>query len=141
LNMDKSDLKALSTCPNWVATNIFPKTAPGQFVYRNAFPVNAAVVGPLYALFSTDINGGEFVTNSKNFWTEQSWSPQLMLLVTKLGIRNLVTDVLGMSLLMFQSYSYGPTISTASTESKDAKLAKDLYDWTYDEFRRLGYLQ
>lgn len=141
LNMDKSDLKVLSTCPNWVATNIFPKTAPGQFVYRNAFPVNAAVVGPLYALFSTDINGGEFVTNSKNFWSEQSWSPQLMGLVTKLGIRNLATDVLGMYLLMFQSYSYGPTISTASTESKDAKLAKELYDWTYDEFRRLGYLQ
>ena len=141
LNMDKSDLKILSTCPNWVATNIFPKTAPGQFVYRNAFPVNAAVIAPLYALFSTDIYGGEFVTNSRNFWTEQSWSPQLMRLVTKLGIRNAATDILGMYLLMFQSYSYGPTISTASTESKDENLAKELYDWTYDELRRLGYLQ
>lgn len=125
-----NNIKVTSVCPSWVSTNILPKNIGGKFVHSNAFSPKAAVVSVFSALFNDNVKGGEFITNSVNFFNEQTWTKNLYSFATAYGFRDAMCHTLSMWILSSQSLSYGDHISTSSPESYDEQLAAALYDWT-----------
>ena len=114
----------------WVSTNILPENFVGRFIGKRAFRVKEGALAGVSALLDTRLKGGEFVTNYKNFWLEQSWSPTFFKILNFLRIREVGAHILSMYVLLAQKYSYQFTISTSSPESYDDDLAKGLYDWS-----------
>ena len=126
-----SGLRVFSTCPAWASTSILPDNAGGNWVSSLAFRPKAAIMGILGAILDTkSFQGGEFIAVFKNRITAQWWSRPLMRLATKLGIRDGVTNLLGMFILLDQNRHYGYWSEKTSAEGEDEDLAKSLYDWS-----------
>lgn len=124
------NIKVFSICPGWVNTNILPKNALGEFISHRAYSPSAGSLSAVTTIFDTSLKGGEFVSNSKNFWTNQSWSHGFLRLLTRWGIRDWVVDLLGVWILLFQSSTYGRRIEQSSPESYELPLAASLFDWS-----------
>jgi NAD(P)-dependent dehydrogenase (short-subunit alcohol dehydrogenase family) len=134
-------IKAISVCPGWVRTAILPDNPVGRLVHFNAFPSKAGAQAPLFAIFGEDLQGGEFVTNFKNIIAHQSWADGFFHFLTRIGIRPSVADMMALFVLLTQSYGYSTSyrVEPSSAESRDNKLAADLFDWSEKELKRLGY--
>ena len=74
--------------------------------------------------------GGEFVAVFKNEVSGQFWARPLMKLATKLGVRDGLTNLLGMWILFTQNRNYGYWSEPTSEEGEDAELARSLYEWS-----------
>lgn len=67
------------------------------------------------------------MTNYKPFWNYMPFS-----VLSALGIRDISSDLLGMFLLLVQSFSVGCHVIRSSPESYNVKLAMELFDWTQE---------
>lgn len=127
----KSGLKAFSSCPAWSSTAILPDNAGGNWVSSLAFSAKAGILGVLGAILDTHkFKGGEFVAVFKNEVSAQFWARPVMKLATKLGIRDGMTNLLGMWILFTQNRNYGYWSEPTSEEGEDEELARSLYDWS-----------
>ena len=79
---------------------------------------------------AAQVTGGEFVTNYRNYWLEQSWSPRFFEALSLPAVRGVVGHLLSLWILFTQRMSYGCHISTSSPESYDETLAKELVGWS-----------
>lgn len=134
-------LKVVSFCPGWVDTGMLPQNAGANMVRSLAFSSRAATIGALGGLFSKKIKGGEFISNYNNFFTSQLWSEDFFRLLTKFGVRDVVSHALAMVVLLTQGASYGFKINKSSPESYDATLAKALFDWSDAEVTKPAFCE
>lgn len=127
----RSGLKVFSSCPAWSSTAILPDNAGGNWVSSLAFSAKAGILGVLGAILDTrKFKGGEFVAVFKNEVSGQFWARPLMKLATKLGVRDGLTNLLGMWILFTQNRNYGYWSEPTSEEGEDAELARSLYEWS-----------
>lgn len=145
--IDKSDLpnkntiKAVTICPGWVQTNILGADPVARFISFHSFPSRAGLLDIMSALFDKSLEGGSYVTNYLLPFRRYSWFDSMLTTTSKLGIRKMVTLLLGMLMLMMESWSYGyHKKDPSSLESRDPILAAKLYDWTRSELVEKGYL-
>ena len=140
INPSNRRIEIVSTCPGFTSTNIFKDDLLGNFIRARAFNAKAGALAPICSLFSSDVKGGEFVTNFYNFWASQSYSPALFKFLSFLGIRHIASLGLSLYILLYQGNSYGCQISESSPESHDSVLAKDLYNWSIKVLKEKKYL-
>lgn len=126
----KNRVIALSVCPGWVATNILTNDVMGNFVRHHAFTMSAGALAPICALLDNSIPGGSYVSNFHNYIMAQSWSNSFIKMLSYFNIRDSVTDMLGLWVLMTQGMTYGCNIETSSPESYNETLAMTLYEWS-----------
>ena len=124
------DLKFVSFCPGWVDTGILPENVGGRIVASLAFPTKAGVIGVIGGLFSSKIQGGEYVGNYDNIFLGQSWSDDFFSFVSRNGLRTTIVHALSVVVLFLQGTSYGFHIEEPSPEARDGLLAKSLFDWS-----------
>eukprot|EP01041_Mallomonas_annulata_P000131 gene131-210_t len=123
----------LSVCPNFVQTNILPRTLIGSIIRLLAFPVEASTLAPLYALFSPDLSGGEFI-----FGSIEPTSPfgpfihNIIDIAARYGMRDVVQFTHGAYSLFSQRLRYGISIPKESPRSLNIRLASALYDWSLE---------
>jgi NAD(P)-dependent dehydrogenase (short-subunit alcohol dehydrogenase family) len=124
-------LKAFSSCPAWASTSILPDNKGGNWVSSLAFSAKAGILGVLGAILDTrTFKGGEFVAVFQNEVSRQVWARPMMRLATRLGLRDGLTNLLGMWILFTQNRNYGYWSEPTSEEGEDAELAKSLFDWS-----------
>jgi NAD(P)-dependent dehydrogenase (short-subunit alcohol dehydrogenase family) len=132
LDRKYNNLRIVSICPNWVATNILPNNLGGKFVAMNAFTPSAGSLSAMYALLSNDLKGGEYVGNS-NIWminNEKFVNFFLSFCGNRRSLRIGFVNVLSMGVLLAERFFYGAYIMKSSPESYDKKTAKNLYKWS-----------
>lgn len=127
---ESEHVEMIAVCPGWVSTNILPDNFIGKFIKKRAFKAKDGALAGICALLGPQLSGGEFVTNYRNFWLEQSWTPLFFRMLTVLKIRSIAAHILSIYVLLSQKYSYKCHISTSSPESYDESLAAQLYDWS-----------
>mmetsp|Transcript_35662 Transcript_35662/g.33805 ORF Transcript_35662/g.33805 Transcript_35662/m.33805 type:complete len:394 (+) Transcript_35662:121-1302(+) len=131
LNKQNIHVRTAAACPGWVDTGILPENIGGKIVAALAFKVEEGILSTMQALFSSNLQGGEFLGNSVNYWGS---SKALMSYSKILGVKGPVGDFLAMWLLAFQKITYGEMhIGPSSAESDDEELAKTFYDWSKAE--------
>jgi NAD(P)-dependent dehydrogenase (short-subunit alcohol dehydrogenase family) len=131
LNGQNLNVRTAAVCPGWVDTGILPNDIGGRIVAKLAFKVEEGILSTMHALFSSNLQGGEFIGNSLNYWGS---SKTLMIYSKKLGVTGPVGDFLAMWLLIFQKMTYGEMyVGPSSLESLDEELSKTLYDWSKAE--------
>jgi hypothetical protein len=133
-------VKAISVCPSWVRTNILPPPPLGTFLRIFAFGPEAGILSTLGAMFSSRLQGGEFVTNSIPPLVTRSWYPALFRTLNMLQIRVIVVDLIAVVMAIVQAGSYGFHVVSSSEESSDQDLAKELFDWSEAELRKRKYI-
>lgn len=131
LNEQNINVRTASVCPGWVDTGILPNDIGGRIVAKLAFKVEEGILSTMFALFSSNLQGGEFVGNSVNYWGSNK---MLMRMSNTLGIKEQVGGCLAGWLLLFQKMTYGEMyVGPSSAESLDENLSKTLYDWSKEE--------
>jgi NAD(P)-dependent dehydrogenase (short-subunit alcohol dehydrogenase family) len=131
LNKQNLHVRTAAACPGWVDTGILPEHIGGKIVSALAFKVEEGILSTMHALFSSNLQGGEFLGNSVNYWGSNK---ALMTYSKILGVKGPVGDFLAMWLLIFQKITYGEMhVGPSSIESEDEELAKTFYDWSKAE--------
>jgi len=127
-----SGIKVLSICPNWVNTGILPDDIGGRFVASQAFSPTAGSLSALYALFSPQLKGGEYVGNSRILIMEVPGLISGLLAVARGTPRARLAMIGGLSMVVLavQKFMYGATVSESSPESYDKGLQRSLYLWS-----------
>lgn len=119
--------QVVSVCPGWVSgTNVAPPGVIGGFIHFCGCRLTAGSFASIGACLHPFLTGGEHVTNYTPFWTNTvsfAW-------LTRLNIRDTMSDLLGLLLLLTQSFSYGCHVVRSSPESYNEQLARELYEWT-----------
>lgn len=133
-------IQAVSFCPGWVSTNMVPKRSVGLIIHSLAFKVREGCLAPIGSMFDPRLKGGEFVSNVVAPVICAWYGPAFMKLITLLGVRPTVVDILGFFLVFVEARSYGININRSSDESRDEKIGKELYDWTIKELKAKGYI-
>lgn len=137
----QNDVIALSLCPGWVQTNMIPHGLIGKFINSFNFTVQCSTLAPLSAIFDPSLKGGEFASNYVLPLLNRPWIQSLLMAVFSiLPIRPTFIDIFAMFLAMLEARSYGYYVQISSPESKDAKLARGLYDWSLQELATRGYI-
>lgn len=127
---NNNKVEIVSTCPLFTSTEMFPDNLPGWIGHFFAFSSSAGTLGPLAALFSDSVHGGEWITNGYISIVSQSWSPSLLQWFTKHGLRDVLMLLMSGPVLIMQRLSYGAYAHVSSPESYNATLAKSLFDWS-----------
>jgi NAD(P)-dependent dehydrogenase (short-subunit alcohol dehydrogenase family) len=129
LDRKESGVKVVSICPNWVNTNILPDDIGGRFVASQAFSPSAGTLSALYAAFSPDIKGGDYVSNSRVPILE---IPGVLRSILKIPgkARMITVNILSMVVLGMQKLFYGATVLESSPESYDKPLQRALFVWS-----------
>ena len=124
-------VRIAAVCPGWVSTGILPEIVR-PFMERLAFTAESATLAPLYALFSKDLDGGDFVTHYRNplfHWTS------LIRFSSVVGVRGMLIDAFAGLMVWTQGFTYTGVgyVEVSSPESYDEKLAHEFYDWSKKE--------
>jgi len=137
---DNNYIKTATTCPGWASTNMPPKGLLGKFIRANAFTPKAGTLSAMYGILNNDCKGGEFIGNSVDTFAHFKFFGNALIILSKLGLRDIAVDLLAMYINLVQSYTYGAHIEPSSLESNDKFLAKSLYDWTVQTLQRQHYI-
>lgn len=133
-------IKTIAYCPGWVNTNMLPHGLIGSTISKLAFDPIASLLAPMAAMFDSNLQGGTFLANYYMPIVHTNWGKNLIKFATKFGFRDSLTDVIAFVLAVVQTNTYGYNIQASSEESYNEELAKNLYDWSYNELAKKGYL-
>jgi hypothetical protein len=122
--------QVVSVCPGFVNSGMVPDRPVARFVSRFFFSCRAATLAPVTALLDPSLQGGEWLTNFRMFWTANPLAFAYMTLMAKVGLRDLfVGSVATPEVVLFQNCSYGVHRSTTSSEARDRSLSGAFYAW------------
>jgi len=126
-----SGVKIVAVCPNWVGTPFLPDDIGGRFVSAHAFSPSAGTSSALFGIFSSEIQGGEYVSNSNLIGKhEHGFLLYMLRFFGKINVRITATFSLSMVLLALQNSLYGAKICYPSLEARDESLSEGLYLWS-----------
>ena len=127
----KSNVRIVSVCTGFVDTNILPDNIIGKIAGSLAFRVEEGILSTMFGLFDKNLEGGEFLGNSINFWARQT---AVLNFADTWKVKGPLCSVLAGWILLFQKMSYGKcNVEPSSPDSMNVELAKSFYDWSKAE--------
>lgn len=129
LEKEGSDVKIVSVCPSWAATDIAP---PGLFrfvVQTFAFTPAQGIFSALMGMFRPEVKSGDFVGNTEIVptlapYVIKDWS------ISGVPLRGSIIDAAAGVLMALQRFNFGWYIIKSSPESMDEDLQEGLYEWS-----------
>jgi NAD(P)-dependent dehydrogenase (short-subunit alcohol dehydrogenase family) len=136
---DTRHMSALAFCPAWVATSFAPE--PGQKIVKLlGHSPQAGIRGLLHAALHPAMKPGDFVGNTdivnrvpyKEKWLAGGWN------ILGYPIRDDLTDVLAMVMMLLQRFSYGQFLQQGSPETRDVELRDELMVWSRETLKQFS---
>jgi hypothetical protein len=122
--------QVVSVCPGFVNSSMVPDRPVARFISRFFFSCRAAALAPVTALLDPTLKGGEWLTNFRMVWTDNSIAFAFMTTMAALGLRDIfVGSAATPQVVLFQNCSYGVHNSCTSAEARDKTLSGAFYAW------------
>mmetsp|Transcript_11007 Transcript_11007/g.16780 ORF Transcript_11007/g.16780 Transcript_11007/m.16780 type:complete len:392 (+) Transcript_11007:23-1198(+) len=131
----KPSVKVIAVSPGLTSTGMVPSSLPISRLFGKLFySSEAATLSILYALWSPNLYGGEFVTNAPNPWFQTSLGESLLNVVTSRYLKKVIAMVFVVpTMLACQFIFYGsPAVVRPSSIVLDAEIANALYSWSME---------
>lgn len=113
-----------------------PKGPVGKFLKRVFYPVEPSVLAPLMCLFDENLEGGTFITNFFNYWTDNYLGNLIREFFNFIGLRAFfVTFIAVPWIIAFQNSSYGIHNAKMDSSVQNNDLTRKLYEWSKKEIQ------
>ena len=115
--------------PGPTATGLVPDTPVARFLARAFLRPRAAARAAMHALLSPRVEGGAFLSNFCNSWTDGAVGSRVFCLACALGLRQRYMRLAFLWGLAFLHDTYGVHCSDPHVDAHDVELCETFMRW------------